>query len=674
MSALVGIDIGGTFTDLLLFEEDGSVHREKVSTTQDDFSAGFVTAIEKACKSADVSPDDLTYLSHGTTVATNAIIEQDGVETALITTDGFRDVTAIGREDRENVYDISPAKTPTFTDRRNRYGVTGRLSADGEVVEPLDADEIADLADELSASAIDSVAISLLHAYRDDRHERRVAELLRERTDLSLSLSSAVMPEIQEYERTLSTVLNAYIGPLVNDYVDALHDRLDAMDVPSELHLMLASGGVITPEHVQQRTLRLINSGPAAGVIGAKNFATEVDVESIITLDMGGTSADACVVRDGEIEMTTEGELNEIPLLFPQIDVRAVGAGGGSIAWLDPADVLKVGPKSAGADPGPACYGRGGDQPTVTDAALVLGYLNPEYFLGGEMEIDASAAEDALRSLAGRLDQDVVELANGVLEIAVTNMTQAIRLVTVEKGHDPRDFALTCYGGAGPLFTTRLAEALDIETTLIPPAPGVLSASGLLSADRQYDFSTSHIVRLDADAIDRIRSIYDALESDARAVADGDFDLERTVDLRYEGQTSKLTVPFPGGPIEEDALADLSTRFNRRYEDIYGHSNPGEPLEAVTWRLQATMETPSVDMGGVAADGDVTDAVKGTREAYADGEFVEHTVYDRYALPVGATVDGPAIVEETESTTIVSPASSFTVEPNGSLLVDVGSD
>lgn len=672
MGTLVGIDIGGTFTDLILYDEDReAIHREKVSTTQDNFSKGFVTAIERACESAGVEPEDLTYLSHGTTVATNAIIEREGVETALITTDGFRDLTAIGREDRPNVYDTSPPKTPTFTDRHNRYGVTERLSAGGQILEPLETSEIVDLCEELSDSDVESVAVSLLHAYANDEHEREIERLLREHTDLEISVSADVMPEIREYERTLSTVLNAYIGPLVNDYVNALKGRLDEMDVPSDLHLMLASGGVITPEHVERRTLRLINSGPAAGVIGAKNFGEEVGIENIITLDMGGTSADACVIRNGKIEMSTEGELNDIPLLFPQIDVRAVGAGGGSIAWLNPADVLKVGPKSAGANPGPACYGRGGEQPTVTDAALVLGYLDPEYFLGGEMTIDEGAAEATLKSVADRLDRDYIELSNGILEIATTNMTQAIRLVTVEKGYDPRDFALTCYGGAGPLFTTRLAESLDIRTSLVPPAPGVLSASGLLSADRQYDFSMSNILNIDADAIDRIRTIYDSLASDAESMAADGAAFERSVDLRYIGQTSKLTVPVPDGEIDEDMLSELGDRFNRRYENIYGHSNPDEPLEAVTWRLRAVTETPSIGTGNVVTDGDLEAAVKGSRKAYTDGEFVEHTVYDRYELPVGATVEGPAIVEETESTAVISPGSSFSVEANGSLLVDV---
>jgi N-methylhydantoinase A len=671
MTYQFGIDIGGTFTDLFVYnDEDGTIVQEKVSTTPDEFSDGFINVIQRAFDEHGITPSEIDFLAHATTVATNAILEREGVATGLITTDGFRDTTAIGREDRRNVYELSPAKVPTFTRRQHRIGVDERIAADGTVVAPLDETDAIAAAERLGEE-VESVAVSLLHSYRNDEHEKRVRELVTEHTELSVSLSSEVMPEIREYERTLSTVINAYVGPIVTTYIESLNDRLADRGVDTTLHLMQASGGVVTPENLDGRSLRLINSGPAAGVIGAREFAATAGFENIITLDMGGTSADACVVRDGEMETTTEGELDEIPLLFPQVDVRAVGAGGGSIAWLDPANVLKIGPKSAGADPGPACYGRGGSEPTVTDAAVLLGYLNPDYFLGGEMSLDVDAAEDAIATLEAELGRDTVELADGILDIAATNMTQAIRLVTVEKGYDPRNFVLTCYGGAGPLFATRLAKTLDIDRTLIPPAPGVLSASGLLAANKKFNFSRSNILRIEPAAVDEMAAIYEELERAAGEVDADGFDHVRSVDLRYEGQTSKLNVALPDGPLDADLVSTVIDSFHAQYDEIYGHSLPDEAVEGITWRLQLTKETSDIGGATLSDQGTVEDALKTRRRAYAGSEFREFDVYDRYALPAGARFDGPAVVEETESTTVIDDESSVTVGESGSLIIEV---
>ncbi|MFB6311181.1 MAG: hydantoinase/oxoprolinase family protein [Salinirussus sp.] len=671
MSVHIGIDIGGTFTDLYLYDDaTGETHQEKVPTTPDDFSAGFIDALHTAIDARDLDPDAIASLSHGTTVATNALLEREGVPTGLITTEGFRDVTAIGREDRDNVYDLSPPKVPTFTERRHRYGVEQRTSADGQQRQALNEDDVITAADALDGE-VESVAVSLLHAYQDATDERRIGDLLEQRTDLEVSLSSEIMPEIQEYERTLATVINAYIGPIVTDYVDAITDRLAAAGVDAPLRLMQADGGVVTPDHLDGRSLRLINSGPAAGVIGARHAAAQLGLDDVITLDMGGTSADACLVRNGEMETTTEGELDDIPLQFPQVDVRAVGAGGGSIAWLDPADVLKVGPKSAGADPGPACYGQGGTEPTVTDAALLLGYLDPGYFLGGEMTLDVDAAETAIGQLAGALDREPTALAEGILDIAATNMRRAIRLVTVEKGYDPRDFALVCYGGAGPLFATRLARELDLERALIPPAPGVLSASGLLTADLECGVSRTDLMIVDADERDRIAELYADLEAEARSVVSDATEIRRFVDVRYAGQTSKLRIPFPDGPVDAASVRSLEERFHDRYASIYGHARREEPVEAVTWRLRAIEPTADIEQRAGVSDGRLADARKGEREAFADGKFRTHDVYDRSSLPAGATFEGPAIVEEAESTAVLGPESTTRVTEQGTLVVEL---
>ena len=666
----LGFDIGGTFTDVFVVEEGtGDIAQEKVPTTPDDFARGVIDGIERVRSEHDVDPGDVGRLSHGTTVATNALIEREGVETGLITTEGFRDVLAIGREKRSDVYNYSPSKPPTFVDRGDRVGVGGRLSADGEELEPLDEADVLAALRTFDDSDVESVAVSLLHAYRNDEHERRVREIVERESDYPVSISSEVMPEIKEYERSLMTVIDAYVGPLVEAYLRELRTGLADLGIDEELHVMQANGGVLTPDDIGGRNLQLVNSGPAAGVLGARRYAEATGIEDLITLDMGGTSADTCVVRDGEIETTTEGEIDDVPLLFPQVDVRTVGAGGGSIAWLDRADVLKVGPRSSGAQPGPACYGRGGTEPTVTDAALYLGYLNPDYFLGGEMELDVGAAEAALETLSEALGRDATAIADGILDIVVTNMTRAMRLVTVEKGYDPREFTLACYGGAGPLFATRLAESLDIGATLVPAAPGVLSASGLLNADERFDFSTSAPMELDGADAGTVAEIYTDLEARAAEVAGEGFTARRSVDMRYRGQTFQLNVPVPDGPVDETTLETIRERFFDRYESIYGQADRDTPTEAVTWRLQANDETEGISTRPLSRDSTVGDAVKTTREAYVDGEYLEHTVYDRYELPPGATFEGPAVVEETESTTVVGAGSTVEVDDVGNLLV-----
>lgn len=670
MAYELGFDIGGTFTDIFAInEETGEIIQEKVPTTPDEFSQGVINGIEKVCAEHDISPEAISHLSHGTTVATNALIEREGVETGLITTEGFRDVLAIGREKRSDIYNFSPKKPPAFVDRKHRIGIGGRLSAEGDELAPLREKDVLEALDRFDDSSVQSVAVCLLHAYRNDDHEQRVREIIERESDYPVTVSSEVMPEIKEYERMLMTTINAYVNPLVSTYISDLRSRLSEIGIEGELNIMQANGGVVTQDSIDSRCLQLVNSGPAAGVLGAKRYAAATDIDDIITLDMGGTSADTCVVRDGEIETTTEGEIDDISLLFPQVDVRTVGAGGGSIAWLDDAEVLKVGPKSAGAQPGPACYGRGGTEPTVTDAALYLGYLNPDYFLGGEMSLDVAAAEDALKSLSDALDRDVTAIADGILDIVATNMTQAIRLVTVEKGYDPRDFALTCYGGAGPLFATRLAESLDIETTIVPAAPGVLSASGLLNADERFDFSTSTPVALDEVEPETVASIYADLEARAADVVDDEFAAVRSVDMRYQGQTFQLNVDVPDANIDEELLETVTERFFDRYESIYGHADRETPTEAITWRLQAVSETDEIRTRPLEQESTVDDAIKTTRNAYADGEYLEHTVYDRYALPPGATFDGPAIIEEPESTTIAGDESTVRVDDFGNLLV-----
>jgi len=673
MTYQLGIDIGGTFTDIfVLNEEAGEINQEKVSTTPKNFAQGVLNGIETVFEKHGITADEVSYLSHGTTVATNALLEREGVKTGMITTDGFRDVTAIGREKRSQVYNHSPPKTPTFTERRNRLGVEERVTHRGEVATPLDQRAVEEAVTELEERGVESIAVALINAYQNDVHERQIEEIIADRMDASVSISSEVMPEIREYERFFSTVINAYISPIVTEYVDRLRGRIDDLGIDAPLHVMQANGGLLPPESVADRSLRLINSGPAAGITGARQFGRASGIHNVITLDMGGTSADAGLIRDGEIETTTESEINEIPLMFPQIDVRTVGAGGGSIAWLDRADVLKVGPKSAGAQPGPACYDRGGTEPTVTDAALLLGYLNPDYFLGGDMPLNPDRAEAALDPLAETLDQDTVHLADGILDIVTTNMAGTIRTVSVEKGYDPRGFALACYGGAGPLFVTRLAREFGIERAFIPPAPGVLSASGLLSADLRFDFASSRPLVLGDASPDKVAETYNELENRAQSTVDFDeFTVRRSADIRYAGQTSEINIPVPAGEITIEVLGEIADTFHNEYEAIYDHFHENEAVEVVTWRLHLIKETADVT-GQISQTADNEgDAIKDSRGVFVDGEFRELTVYDRYMLPPGSEFEAPAIIEEREATTVVSTESHVRVDENWNLVVDI---
>lgn len=668
MTYRIGFDIGGTFTDLVLIDDEtGKITTDKVRTAPSDPAAAVMDGVRNLTDAKSVTPAEITRVSHGTTVATNALLEQEGVDTGLITTEGFRDIVAIGRERRSELYNYSAKKTPIFVERRHRKGVTERVSSDGEVVTPLEKAEVEAIVDEFINDGIESVAVCLLNAFRNPTHERRIKEIIASHDELSVTISSDVMPEIKEYERSLSAIINAYVEPLINEYVSELKGKLEAFGIDEPLHVMQANGGVVDSTSLDERSLQLINSGPAAGVIGAKQSAGEYGLENIITLDIGGTSADACIVRNGEIETTTEGEIDDLPLLFPQIDVRAVGAGGGSIAWLNQIDVLKVGPKSAGADPGPACYGYGGTDPTVTDAAMKLGYFDPAYFLGGEMELDAEAAQAALEALSDRLGEEPLTVAAGIVDIATTNMAQAIRLTSIEKGYDPRDFTLTTYGGAGPMFATQIAEKLGIEDVFVPPNPGVLSAFGLLSADERFDFSVSRPMELTPSRADEIDSIYGELEDRATAAAGNDYQQERSVDVRYEGQRYEQTVSVPTGPIDEATVEHIRDQFVDSYETTYGFTNTEDVIEAVTWRLKAVNPTDGATSRPDPATNAVEEARKGVRSVYTGERHLDYGVYDRYRIPPGKTIDGPAIVEEDESTTIVTENYSLSVGEEGGL-------
>ncbi|WP_254521475.1 hydantoinase/oxoprolinase family protein [Natrinema caseinilyticum] len=656
----IGVDVGGTFTDVALSVDDRLV-TAKVPTT-DDQHVGVLEGIHKACDRAGVAPGAIDGFAHAMTVSVNALLERDGARTALVTTEGFRDVLEIGRQNRPALYDLAAEKPEPLIPRGRRFEVDERTTTDG-VERPVDADEIRDLAATLRDRDVEAVAVCLLFAYADPENERAVAETLREELEVPVSASHEVLAEFREFERTSTTAVDAYVRPAIDRYVGRLAEAADDAGLPAPW-IMQANGGIADSETARERAVTTTLSGPAAGVVGAAATVDDADVSGLITFDMGGTSSDVSLVRDGHVERTTDAEVDGLPIRTPMVDVHTVGAGGGSIAWVDPGGALRVGPRSAGAEPGPACYGRGGTEPTVTDAAVVLGYIGPETALGGELTLEVDAAREALERLADEAGlEGALEAARGVYRVANATMTRTIRGVTVERGHDPREFALVAFGGAGPMHATELAESLSVDRVVVPRPSGVLSAYGLLAADESYDAARTVGVDLAAADPDGLEDSYDELVSAVLAdTSDADAArVERAADCRYDGQSFELTVPV-GDEFDEETVA---TRFREAHERAYGYAMD-EAIEVVTLRATATVpgSEPAVRHDGRGDD------IVGTRNAHFLGVGPRTaTVFDRDRLAPGATVSGPAILEQAESTTVVPPAWSGDVLADGTLVL-----
>lgn len=655
----IGADVGGTFTDVALLVGDRLV-TAKVPTTEDQ-SVGVVEGIEKACEEAEVEPAAIDRFSHAMTVSVNALLERDGAKTALVTTEGFADVLEIGRQDRPSLYDLDAEKPEPIVPSERRFEVTERATPDG-IETAIDPDEIRTVASELDEQGVESVAVCFLHAYASTENETDTAAVLRDHLDVPVSVSHEVLAEFREFERTSTTAVDAYVTPAIDNYVGSLVDRTEALGLP-EPAIMQANGGTADAETVRSHAVTTVLSGPAAGVVGATAAAAG---DALVTFDMGGTSTDVSFAQDGRVNRTTDGEIAGLPIGTPMVDIETVGAGGGSIAWVDDGGALRVGPRSAGADPGPACYGRGGTEPTVTDANVVLGYIGPDTALGGELTLDVSAAWDALSEVADRAGlKDARAAARGVYRVANATMTRAIRSITVERGHDPRTAGLVAFGGAGPMHAVAIADSLDMPTVTVPRPAGVLSAFGLLAADESHD--AAQTVRTELARADReqIEETYDRLESRVLAdtAAPDRAQIERAVDCRYVGQSFELSVPIEA--FEPAAVAD---QFTSQYAAAYGYTLD-ENIEAVTLRVTATVPGETPDPTHVAQSGP---AVRETRSAYfpAYGER-EATVYDRARLAAGDTIDGPAILESTDSTTVLPPESEGTVTESGSVEIVV---
>ena len=654
-SVRVGVDVGGTFTDVVLVGPDGLTTAKVPSTTPQH--EGVVAGVEAACAAAAVDPAAVDRFRHAMTVATNALLETDGAETALVTTAGFGDVLAIGRQARPDLYDQSVGRPNPLVPDARRYELDERTTPGG-VEQPVDPDAVRDLAGDIDA---DAVAVSLLHAYAHPENERRVAEILRAELDVPVSASHEVLGAFREYERTATTVADAFVTPVISTYLGRLETEARALGLP-EPRVMQSNGGIATVGTVRENAVTTALSGPAAGVVGASAFEPD-DAAGLVTFDMGGTSSDVSLVREGDVERTTDADVGDRPVRVPMVDVETVGAGGGSVAWVDSGGALRVGPESAGAEPGPACYGRGGTEPTVTDAALALGYLGPETTLGGEVALDADAARDALAALAAEADLDgPLDAARGVYRVANATMTRTIRSVTAERGHDPRDFAIAAFGGAGPMHAAALADRLGVDCVVVPRASGVLSALGLLAADERHDAVRTYRTRLDAADPEAVRGVLDDLEVRVRSeTAEPEAaTVSVEADCRYAGQSHEL-----GVPVEGFDPAALESRFHAAHEQAHGYRLDA-PVELVTLRATATVghELPAIrhERG---AGGD-----RRTRDVSFDGEFRETPVLSWDTLAAGEERSGPTVVAGGESTVVVPPGWSLTVDGRGTLRLE----
>jgi N-methylhydantoinase A len=680
----IGFDVGGTFTDLVLQSPTGELTTGKRLTTYPDPSAACLAGLDALVAEAGVAWADVVQAVHGTTLGSNVVIERKARGVGLLTTRGFRDVLIIGREKRYQVYDLQIEKPPPLVPRRLIGEVTERVLADGTVRTPLDEADAQRAIRALVERGVTSLAICLLHAYLNPVHERRLAELVAaEAPGVTVTLSHEVSPTFREYERTSTTVVNAYVMTAVRAYLAGLARALADRGYRGRLYVMQSSGGIATAEAMERHPVRMIESGPAAGALMAAAYGELTGHRDLIAFDMGGTTAKLALVEGGRPLTTTAFELHRVrgapgsglPMNIPAIDLVEIGAGGGSIARAH-LGVIAVGPESASSTPGPVCYGRGGTEPTVTDANLVLGYLDPDFFAGGAMKLASGLAARAIEDRVARpLGLTLEEAAWGIHQIVTTSMELATRVVSIERGRDPRDLALVAFGGSGPVHGCRLAQALGIPRVLLPAAAGVTAAIGLLAAEVRFEVARTHVGRLDALDPAAVTAMLDAMAAQAVEVVRessvaGEVAVTRAVDARYLGQGYELTAPVPAGTLDAAALARVRASFDEIYAARYGYASAGEPVEAVTWKLAAIGGAPRVSLAKAApAPGAPTR--KRVRKAYFPETrgYVDTPVYDRYALPPGLELTGPAIVEERESTTVLPPGASARVDDYATLVV-----
>ncbi len=683
MSWRVGVDSGGTFTDVCLFDDTtGRVAVWKVASTPDDPSRGIADGVAEGLALVGAGPDQVGYFGHGTTVATNALIQHRGVRTGLITTDGFRDLLEIGRQKRPDLYDLQADKPPVLVPRDLRIEVPERVRHDGAVEVALDEAAFRAAVQHLRAAGVEAVAVCFLYSFVRPGHEETALRILAEEFPAAFAcVSHQVAPEFREYERMSTAVVNAYLGPVMRDYIERLGDRLNRLGMRAAPHLTQSNGGVLGFAQAARLPVRTVLSGPSTGVIGAGEVGRLAGFQEQITFDMGGTSTDVALLAGGACKLANEAVVHGYPIKAPMLDIHTVGAGGGSIAFIDSGGLLKVGPRSAGADPGPVCYARGNTEPTVTDANVVLQTLNPAFLLGGRMAVRQDLARAAIGRLAATLGMDPMATAQGIVAVVTANMARAIRVISVQRGHDPRDYTLVAFGGAGPLHAARLAKELEIRRILVPRNPGILCAMGLLLTDLRADFAATSLRTLSAGVVRDVATAFRALAGqaeawfDAEGIAPDARRIGRTVDMRYLGQNYELSVALPDGEIGAATVDALAERFAAAHARMYGFVAEGDPVQLVTFRVEAAGVVRKASFVAEHDCGpDASAAVIARRDVWLPeaGGFVSCAVYDRDRLRAGNRIAGPAVIEQMDATTLVLPGMTASVEPFLSLIMEAG--
>ncbi len=689
---LVGVDVGGTFTDLVFTDTSTNqtiIH--KVPTTPHDPSEGVMGGLIELCERNGIDRTTIDHVLHGTTIATNAVLEHDGSLTGMVTTKGYRDIIHIGRHQRPEHYSIMqeiPWQDRPLIKRRHRKTVAERIAPPkGEVLVALDEDDVREAARALKAEGVEAIAVCFLFSYIDPSHEERAkAIILEEFPEAFVTTSSDISPQFREFERFTTAAMNAFVGPKVRNYVKNLADSIAASGLKADLHIMGSNGGVATASLVAERPVLTLLSGPAAGVLGGAWCGALSDRNRLITFDVGGTSADIGIVTDGRFGEATarDTSIAGFPLMVPMIDIHTIGAGGGSIAWRDAGGTFRVGPRSAGSQPGPAAYGRGGKLPTVTDANVVLGRLSKDNFLGGEMTLDGPAAEAVVTDFAKTMDLTVHECAEGILTIINASMANAIRSRTVQKGIDPREYALVAFGGAGPLHGAEVAAELGVTEVIIPPYPGITSAVGLLTTDHKYDaIKTEFQVEGDID-LPRINQDFDAMEANLRkqfkaeGLTEDEMAFQRAGDFRYAGQGYELRIDFPAGRVDDALMVEVFNRFHEMHLGEYGQNYPDTPVELVNVRVTGVGRMPKIQAAVLTESADRgLDAALVRRDSSmfrVDGELqtFETPYYRRELLPLNQDIPGPAIILQKDTTTVVPPTCTFSADLSGNLFIHVG--
>ena len=674
----VSVDVGGTFTDVIaLDEETRTIRLEKVATTPSNPADGVLNGFRKA----DAVPETIGYFMHGTTLGINAMLTRSGATVGIATTNGFRDVYLLGRTDREPMYDFKYRKPESLVPRYLAFEVEERLNYKGEVLTPFNYDQARAVAQRIKESGVESLAVCFLHSYANPDHENAMREVMQEvAPEISVTLSHELSREYREYERTSTTVIDAYVKPITKTYLDRLNNELREGGFPGQFLMIRSGGGAMTLSTATEQPVHLVLSGPAGGVIGGAYLGNLIGHPNLITFDMGGTSLDASLIADGSPSIENEQVFQTLPISIPTIDIHTIGSGGGSIAWVDEGNHLQVGPKSAGADPGPACYNKGGENATFTDAALIVGYLDANNFLGGEIDIDTSLAHDAIQKLGDKLGMSVTDVAAGIVHIAEAKMAGAVRVISVERGYHPKDFALCAFGGGGAFVGTNVARELGIPRVIIPPGPGNFSAFGMLMVDVVHDYSQTNVMPLEGMDTHLINQMYADLVAQGSAALDADgFDGDNrqylpTAELRYRGQEHTVNVPVPSFTLSADDVPTIVDTFNAAHQQAYGHSMHEDPIEIVTVRLRAVGLLPRPDLPKIAAGtGNIEAARKGSRDVYnrTQRAGVSYAVYDRMKLGSGDRIMGPAIVEEPSSTTMVHSGDVLTVGEYGELQIEI---